>query len=116
LSKRCAVARPDQVPPEGMGVWAPFFGKPAYTMTLALRLARQTGATMLFALGDRLPWGRGYVIHVEALDLPLDQSDEMAAAAMNAAMERLILKRPHMYLWSYARYKLPRKDASAESR
>ena len=35
---------PDQVPPEGMGQWTPFFGKPAYTMTLAARLALQTGA------------------------------------------------------------------------
>jgi len=26
---------PDQVPPQGMGVWADFFGAPAYTMTLA---------------------------------------------------------------------------------
>lgn len=106
---------PDQVPPEGMGVWAPFFGRPAYTMTLALRLARQTGATMLVALGERLPWGRGYVVHVEALELPLDRSDEIAAAALNSAMERLILKRPSMYLWSYARYKQPRKEALTES-
>ena len=106
---------PDQVPPEGMGVWAPFFGTPAYTMTLALRLARQTGATMLVALGERLPWGRGYVVHVEAMELPLEQSDEIVAAALNAAMERLILKRPSMYLWSYARYKHPRKDVLTES-
>ena len=35
---------PDQVPPDGMGVWVPFFGKPAYTMTLAARLVQQTGA------------------------------------------------------------------------
>ena len=36
---------PDQVPPEGMGLWAPFFGRDAYTMTLAARLAhaRQDG-------------------------------------------------------------------------
>ena len=106
---------PDQVPPEGMGVWAPFFGKPAYTMTLAIRLARQTGATLLVAFGDRLPWGRGYVVHVEPLDLPLNESDEVAAAALNEAMERLILKRPRMYLWSYARYKQPRKEALTES-
>ncbi|MEY2953350.1 MAG: hypothetical protein RLZZ401_1437 [Pseudomonadota bacterium] len=101
---------PDQVPAEGMGVWAPFFGRPAYTMTLALRLARQTGATLLVALCDRLPGGRGYVIHVEPLALPLDQDDETAAAALNLAMERLILQRPGMYLWSYARYKLPRQE------
>ena len=31
---------PDQVPGKGDGVWAPFFGKPAYTMTLAARLAK----------------------------------------------------------------------------
>ena len=31
---------PDQVPPEGLGVWVPFFGQPAYTMTLAARLDR----------------------------------------------------------------------------
>ena len=102
---------PDQVPGEGQGVWAPFFGRPAYTMTLALRLARQSGAPMLVALGDRLPWGRGYVIHVHPLHLPLDQGDTVAAAALNAAMEDLIRQRPGMYLWSYARYKQPRPES-----
>jgi KDO2-lipid IV(A) lauroyltransferase len=34
---------PDQVPPDGMGVWAPFFGQPAYTMTWP-PLVLQTGA------------------------------------------------------------------------
>jgi KDO2-lipid IV(A) lauroyltransferase len=99
---------PDQVPGEGLGVWAPFFGRPAYTMTLALRLARQTGAPMLTALCDRLPGGRGYVVHVEPLAIPLDQGDEVAAAALNAALEQVILRRPGMYLWSYNRYKQPR--------
>ncbi|MCJ0764969.1 lysophospholipid acyltransferase family protein [Variovorax terrae] len=102
---------PDQVPPEGLGVWAPFFGRPAYTMTLALRLAQQTGAPLLMTWGERLPGGRGYVIHVEPLALPLDQPGEVAAAALNAAMEQLILKRPDAYLWGYARYKQPREDA-----
>ena len=40
-----------------MGVWAPFFGRPAYTMTLAARLVQQTGATSLFVWGERLPGG-----------------------------------------------------------
>jgi len=106
---------PDQVPGEGLGVWAPFFGQPAYTMTLALRLARQTGAPMLTALCDRLPGGRGYVVHVEPLSLPLDQGDEVAAAALNAAMEKVILQRPGMYLWSYNRYKKPRAQPQAEA-
>ena len=41
----CVGLLPDQVPPDGQGVWAPFFGRPAYTMTLAAKLAQQTGAT-----------------------------------------------------------------------
>ncbi len=50
---------PDQVPPEGLGVWAPFFGRPAYTPTLTARLVQQTGATLLLIWGERLAGGRG---------------------------------------------------------
>lgn len=101
---------PDQVPPQGMGVWAPFFGRPAYTMTLVLRLARQTGAPVLLAWGDRLDAGAGYVVRIEPLGLALEGSDEEAAASLNAAMESLIRRRPGMYLWGYARYKQPRAE------
>jgi KDO2-lipid IV(A) lauroyltransferase len=101
---------PDQVPPEGMGVWAPFFGRPAYTMTLAARLSRQTGAPMLMVWGDRLGAGRGYVIHVEPLELPPGAGNDEAAAALNRQMEDLIRRRPDMYLWGYARYKQPRRE------
>jgi len=58
---------PDQVPPEGMGVWVPFFGREAYTMTLAARLVQQTGAVPLLIWGERLPRGAGYTVRVSAL-------------------------------------------------
>jgi Kdo2-lipid IVA lauroyltransferase/acyltransferase len=48
---------PDQVPPRGLGVWAPFFGRDAYTMTLPARLVQQTGAAVLLVWGERLPRG-----------------------------------------------------------
>jgi Kdo2-lipid IVA lauroyltransferase/acyltransferase len=102
---------PDQVPPDGLGVWAPFFGKPAYTMTLAARLAQQTGATPLLIWGERLPAGRGYVVHLAALDEPLPDAgapQAESAAAINRAMERLIRGCPQQYLWGYDRYKKPR--------
>ena len=50
---------PDQVPPLGQGVWAPFFGRPAYTMTLLPRLAQQTGARVFLGVCERLPRGIG---------------------------------------------------------
>ena len=98
---------PDQVPPQGMGVWAPFFGRPAYTMTLAARLARQTGATVLLAWGERLPWGRGYQVRLRPWPNGIAAQDEAAAAQANGQMERLIRECPQQYLWGYARYKTP---------
>jgi KDO2-lipid IV(A) lauroyltransferase len=105
---------PDQVPPEGMGVWVPFFGQPAYTMTLGARLALQTGAVPLLIWGERLPRGAGYVVHVTPLSaaLPAAQAGgdlSAAAAAMNRNMEQMILAKPSQYLWGYHRYKQPRQ-------
>lgn len=105
---------PDQVPPDGLGVWAPFFGKPAYTMTLAARLVQQTRAVPLVAWGERLPRGAGYVVHVSAFDEPLPSESSAqaeSAAAVNRAMERLILQSPQQYLWGYHRYKEPARRA-----
>lgn len=110
-SGQCVGLLPDQVPPEGLGVWAPFFGKPAYTMTLSARLALQTGATVLVAWGERLSWGRGYVVHVGPLAVVLSSDMTEAAAQINRAMEGLILQRPQQYLWGYARYKTPKVNA-----
>jgi KDO2-lipid IV(A) lauroyltransferase len=99
---------PDQVPPEGMGVWAPFFGRDAYTMTLAARLIQQTGCAWLLMWCERLPAGQGYVVRAQAPSGPLPDGEQAAAAAINREMERLILQCPRQYLWGYHRYKRPR--------
>jgi KDO2-lipid IV(A) lauroyltransferase len=101
---------PDQVPPEGMGAWAPFFGRPAYTMTLAVRLVQQTGATVLLAWSERLSWGRGVAVHVREMREPLSADMDTALAQLNAEMEQLIRACPAQYLWGYARYKAPRGE------
>ena len=103
---------PDQVPPEGQGLWAPFFGRPAYTMTLAARLIQQTGATPLLVWGERLPRGQGYVLHFRALAEPLAGELAPAVAQINREMERLIREAPGQYLWGYGRYKTPREQAA----
>ena len=104
---------PDQVPPQGLGVWAPFFGKEAYTMTLPARLARQTGAAVLLAWGERLSRGRGYTVHLQPWEGELADEPGQAAAQVNAAMERLVRAGPQQYLWGYARYKKPREELAA---
>jgi len=109
----CVGLLPDQVPPLQQGVWASFFGKPAYTMTLAARLAQQTGAVTLLVWGERLSCGRGYVVHVLPADAISACEGEDAVVRMNQALEALVLQHPGQYLWGYARYKQPRADAQA---
>ncbi len=106
----CVGLLPDQVPPQGQGIWAPFFGRNAYTMTLSVRLAQQTNAAVLIAWGERLTRGRGFRVHVQPLSSALPNDLGAAVAAINRTMEDLIEQCPGQYLWGYARYKNPRQD------
>jgi len=101
---------PDQVPGEGEGEWAEFFGRPAYTMTLAQRLAARPGVVCLLAWGERLPRGAGYVIHVRPM--PPAKPGESATRHLNRALEALIRECPAQYLWGYNRYKVPQGAAA----
>ncbi len=98
---------PDQVPSRGEGVWAPFFGRAAFTMTLPARLARAHDALVVLVFAQRLARGAGYRIHWQPLEAALSGDPTQDAACINAAMERLILRCPEQYLWSYNRYKRP---------
>jgi KDO2-lipid IV(A) lauroyltransferase len=107
---------PDQVPPDGLGVWADFFGRPGYTMTLAARLALQSGAPIVLIWCERLPAGAGFKVRLQRLDaaLPTAAADDEAlqraqAQTVNQAMEGLIMQCPQQYLWGYNRYKQPRR-------
>ena len=109
---------PDQVPAAGQGAWLPWFGKSAYTMTLAARLA-QTGASVIFAYAERLPKGEGFILTCAAPQAPLPLEDlEATAAAINDNLMQLIRRCPSQYLWGYNRYKAPRgssHEAQVES-
>lgn len=106
LRKEAVGILPDQVPGEGEGEWVEFFGKPAYTMTLAARLAARPGSACLLAFGERLPAGAGYLLHIRPL--PAAEPGESGPRRMNRALEALIRECPGQYLWGYNRYKTPR--------
>ncbi len=97
---------PDQVPSEGEGEWADFFGRPAYTMTLAAKLAERPGIACFLAYARRLPRGRGYDIVIRPF--PEKLAGESPARHLNRALEALVRECPGQYLWSYNRYKVPR--------
>ncbi|MGL6071143.1 lysophospholipid acyltransferase family protein [Craterilacuibacter sp.] len=98
---------PDQVPGSGDGVWAPFFGRPAYTMTLLPRLAQMNNVATLLFYGERLPAGQGFAVHISPLPAPFSGDKAQDGMLMNQAIEQLIRRCPTQYLWSYNRYKTP---------
>jgi KDO2-lipid IV(A) lauroyltransferase len=112
---------PDQVPAQGLGEWAPFFGRSAYTMTMAGKLMAQTGCSAVVLTGERLGLlerlrlGCDYVVHVRRVppevEALLRQGDAAASAiAINRLMQEQIMQFPCQYLWGYNRYKGPRAE------
>lgn len=105
--KEAVILLPDQVPGKGEGIWAPFFGRPAYTMTLAARLTEIDGVVPILAFAERLHYGAGYRLHFLALPKPLTGDLATRVAQLNAEIEAMIRRCPEQYLWSYNRHKRP---------
>ncbi len=96
---------PDQTPGRS-GVFAPFFGRPALTMTLLFQMARKSGAPVAFVFCERLPRGQGFRLHVRPADPRIADDDPLVAAtAMNAGIEACVREVPAQYQWTYRRFR-----------
>lgn len=97
---------PDQDPGAENGVFVPFFGILASTMTLVSRLALKTGAPVFLTWAERLPHGQGFSLHLRVLpEVTAARSLEESAAALNRGLEAAIRALPAQYLWVYKRFK-----------
>ena len=96
---------PDQVPGEGEGDWAEFFGQQAYTGVLAPKLAERDNVACFLVYAKRLPRGGGYALVLRAY--PPRLPDETPTRHLNRALEALVRECPEQYLWAYNRYKVP---------
>jgi len=98
---------PDQQPKAGDGVFVPFFGVQALTMTLVNRLAERTGATVLYGWCERIGPDMEFALHIEPTDPAVaDPDPHVAATALNAGIERIARRDPAQYQWTYKRYTL----------
>jgi len=109
---------PDQVPPKELGEFAPFFGEPALTMTIATNLIQRTGARAVLGYGKRLPGGKYEIIFSAADDAIYDPDRSIALTALNKSIERCVMECPEQYQWEYRRFKylpnLQRRDYFAD--
>ena len=89
------IVLPDHVPDEhGDGVWVPFFGRHAYTMTLAAKLARVKNVRTLFFCGQRLPNSNGFALHIEPLQGELNGDKHHDAEIINRNVEAWVRRFP----------------------
>ncbi len=101
---------PDQEPTEGEGVFAPFLGQQALTMTLPMRLLARTQGTnqarVFLTITERLPHARGFRQHfMPAEDALYSEDMAEAAAALNRGVEACLHTAPAQYQWSYKRFR-----------
>ena len=87
-------------------VFAPFFGKPAATITGLSRIAQLAGAVIVPCITRQLPGGAGYVVRLYPAwtDFP---SGDLAADArrMNLFIEERVREMPEQYYWLHKRFK-----------
>jgi Kdo2-lipid IVA lauroyltransferase/acyltransferase len=97
---------PDQVPDKRSGEIVPFFGRPAWTGTLACKLLQQSGARAFMVFAKRLPGTEGYELIIRDPDAAIYDPDlATAMAAMNRSIEALIREAPEQYIWNYKRFR-----------
>lgn len=96
---------PDQEPTLGEGQFAPFFGIETLTGVLLPRLARRTGAPVLFGVCERIKGGRYRLKLFKPDDAILDSDMRKSLTAVNDAIERCIEVDTKQYLWAYKRFR-----------
>ena len=103
---RMVALLPDQVPPLKFGKFAPFFGEPTLTMTLATNLIRRTKAKAVCSYCKRLPGGKFEMVFRPVDEAIYDADCSTALAALNKSVERCVMACPEQYQWEYKRFKM----------
>lgn len=95
---------PDQEPDVDGGEFAPFFGVPALTMTLAHKLAaKQPQARVFVAAAIRIA-PRDYQVVLQPLEGFGELDTLSGLTQMNQAIEALVRRYPEQYQWEYKRF------------
>ena len=97
---------PDQVPARNAGEFAPFFGRPAATMTLATRLLQRSGARAFMVFARRRPGSCDFELILRHPHPDIHDADpQRSLTALNTSIEALVMEAPEQYLWSYRRFR-----------
>ena len=97
---------PDQDLATKDGVFVPFFGVPAATLTTVPRLAEVTGARVVPCISKLLPGGEGYEVRFYPAWENYPTDDVTAdTRRMNEFIEQRVREMPEQYFWLHKRFK-----------
>ncbi len=104
---------PDQIPEEtASGEFAPFFGKPAFTMTLVHSLLQRSNCQVIVCSVRRM--GSGFEVIFGEPDDAIYSGDVVTSlTAMNKAVEDCIANAPEEYSWEYKRFRVRSANTKA---
>ncbi len=102
---KCLGIMSDHDPGENGGIMAPFFGIPANTMVLPIKLIQKSEAPVYTLSAERLPKGRGFHLRFKKIEGLRGISVEEATARMNQAIADIAMQAPEQYEWSYKRFR-----------
>lgn len=97
---------PDQVPTDEGGIYAPFLGVQALTMTLVSKMAKRNKVKVYCGYVERLPAGKGFkAVFREANSKIYDENLEESVAGLNLSVEECLASKPTQYQWDYKRFR-----------
>lgn len=97
---------PDQVPNDGGGLFAEFFGEQALTMTLVSKLIARSRARVFCGFAKRLPKGKGFRLIIQEADAQIYSEDlNTSVHGLNQTVEQCVLMAAEQYQWEYKRFR-----------
>lgn len=97
---------PDQVPADSSGLFAPFYGEPALTMTLVSKLVQRTNAKVFCGYAKRLPNAAGFTAVFKVADPAIYSEDiQESVTGLNKTVESVVNDSLSQYQWEYKRFR-----------
>lgn len=103
---------PDQQPKNGQGVYAPFMGQEAYTMTLFSKIAAKTKVPVIFAVAERLADSRGFDLHFKVAPDAIYGDVKSSVIALNETIADMVKINPSQYQWTYKRFSIQADESN----
>lgn len=98
-----------------VSVFAPFFKQEAATVTATAKIAKMTGASVVFCSNHRTPDNKGYRVRLSPIEADFQEEDDVAIATLvNKMIADHILIDPAQYYWFHRKFKTQRDLPLAE--